>query len=389
MKHEHLAEGWHWVRFDEIAYNLVERNGDNTDRAVMAVTKYDGLVPSLEYFDRQVYSDDLSNYKVVHRNQFAYAVIHLDEGSIGMNKGDEAVLVSPVYVVFALNEEQAYPPYFQFLLKSDFMMRIYQSIGEGTVDRRKSITFETLGSAHILLPPIDEQRRIAQVLRDADANIAQVEAQIEAAKESLHGALQLYFNDIKQTDTTRVNRVLQRIRREVDVDPNATYREIGIRSHGRGIFHKEPVTGKELGNKSVYWVEPGDFVLNIVFAWEGAVALVSEAERGMCGSHRFPTYEVNHKRVYPDYFLYYFKSFEGVTQLLSVSPGGAGRNKTLNQSDFMKLKIPLPDMMTQCEIASTLQAHDNIIVALLDERDRLKEVKRGLMQKLLSGEVRV
>jgi type I restriction enzyme S subunit len=55
----------------------------------------------------------------------------------------------------------------------------------------------------------------------------------------------------------------------------------------------------------------------------------------------------------------------------------------------MKLKIPLPDMMTQCEIASTLQSHDNIIVALLRERDRLIEIKRGLMQKLLSGEVRV
>ena len=175
----------------------------------------------------------------------------------------------------------------------------------------------------------------------------------------------------------------------MQVEPDQLYYQIGIRSHGKGIFHKDPVTGKELGNKRVYWVEPGDFVLNIVFAWEDAVALVSEFEQGMCGSHRFPTFEINTELCLPEFLLFYFKTPNGVRQLEDVSPGGAGRNKTLNQSDFVRLKIPLPSLQVQCEIVESLQTHDDAIHAMQAERDSLRAVKRGLMQGLLSGRVRV
>lgn len=64
----------------------------------------------------------------------------------------------------------------------------------------------------------------------------------------------------------RLGDVLHPVPRPVDVDAATEYREIGIRSHGRGIFHKEPVSGAAIGEKKVFWLEPGDFVLNIVFA---------------------------------------------------------------------------------------------------------------------------
>lgn len=63
-----------------------------------------------------------------------------------------------------------------------------------------------------------------------------------------------------------VGSVLKRVRKPVDIEPNCLYREIGIRSHGKGIFYKDEVSGKSLGNKSVFWIEPNCFVVNIVFA---------------------------------------------------------------------------------------------------------------------------
>ena len=81
---------------------------------------------------------------------------------------------------------------------------------------------------------------------------------------------------------------LSRVEKPVKVNPNEWYTQIGIRSHGKGLFYKEPVTGAELGNKAVYWVQPNCFVLNIVFAWEQAIGKTSQAEAGMIGSHRFP-----------------------------------------------------------------------------------------------------
>ena len=94
----------------------------------------------------------------------------------------------------------------------------------------------------------------------------------------------------REWTAARLRWLMQKVVRPVDVDPGDYYREIGIRSWGRGIFYKEQVLGAHLEDKKVFYVAPGDFVLNIVFAWEGAVAVVSEFEAGMVASHRFPTF---------------------------------------------------------------------------------------------------
>jgi len=65
---------------------------------------------------------------------------------------------------------------------------------------------------------------------------------------------------------------LERVERPVEVKEDEMYTQIGIRSHGKGLFYKEPVSGKSLGNKAVFWIEPDCFILNIVFAWEQAIA---------------------------------------------------------------------------------------------------------------------
>ncbi len=189
----------------------------------------------------------------------------------------------------------------------------------------------------------------------------------------------------------QLGNVLKKVRRPVDIDPDAGYRQIGIRSHGKGIFHKQPILGRDLGNKSIFWVKPGDFVLNIVFAWEGAVAVVTDAELGMCGSHRFPTFVVNPDKLELDYLLLYFKSQEGIVQLESVSPGGAGRNKTLSQSDFLRLKIPLPPIDEQCQIVEVMHDIEVNIARVESQITAAQQVKRGVMQQLftygLAGEV--
>lgn len=187
---------------------------------------------------------------------------------------------------------------------------------------------------------------------------------------------------------TPLNKFMQRERREVDVKQDELYYQIGIRSHGLGIFHKEPVTGEEIGGKRIYWLEPGDFVLNIVFAWEGAVALISENERGMVGSHRFPTFVIDDSQCDSRFLLRHFKTKRGIHQLGLVSPGGAGRNKTLSQADFLKLKIALPSLNEQHTIADILDTWDDAITLAERLIAALQARKRGLMQRLLTGAVR-
>lgn len=137
------------------------------------------------------------------------------------------------------------------------------------------------------------------------------------------------------TDEVRVGDVLDLQRRRVLPEQGESYREIGLRSFGKGVFHKKPTTASELGTKKVFRIEPGDFLISNVFAWEGAVAVASEGERGLIGSHRFMTWTPKRPgEVDVDYLRHYFGSDAGLAQLRRASPGSAGRNRTLGIAAF-------------------------------------------------------
>ncbi|BAQ09403.1 putative type I restriction enzyme [Bacillus sp. OxB-1] len=188
----------------------------------------------------------------------------------------------------------------------------------------------------------------------------------------------------------KLKEILKRVRNPVEVKEDAVYREIGIRSHGKGIFHKEEITGEKLGNKSVFWVEPNCFIVNIVFAWELAVAKTTSYESGFIASHRFPMYQAKEGKSNVDFITYFFNTSKGKYLLNLASPGGAGRNKTLGQGDFLELEVMIPkDVDEQLKIASILSTWDKAIELKEKLVEQKKEQKKGLMQKLLTGEVRL
>lgn len=156
------------------------------------------------------------------------------------------------------------------------------------------------------------------------------------------------------TPRVRVGDVLELQRRPVQVDPAAEYEEIGIRSFGKGIFHKEPVSGVDLGNKRAFRIEPGDLVLSNVFAWEGGIAVASERESGKIGSHRFMTFTSTDERIDPAWAAWFFLSEPGLELIGKASPGSAGRNRTLAVERFANLEIPLPPIDEQRRIAYPL-----------------------------------
>lgn len=182
---------------------------------------------------------------------------------------------------------------------------------------------------------------------------------------------------------------LSRVERPVEVKPNELYTQIGIRSHGRGLFYKEPVTGAALGNKAVFWIEPDCFIVNIVFAWEQAIGKTTQSEVGMIGSHRFPMYRPVNDRVDIDYLISYFLTKRGTDILEAASPGGAGRNKTLGQDRFLKSKITLPPIEEQQKIAAILTTQDKVIKLKEKRLAEKQRQKKYLMQQLLTGKKRL
>lgn len=177
--------------------------------------------------------------------------------------------------------------------------------------------------------------------------------------------------------TAAMGDVAPLVRRPVQPKADERYREIGIRSFGNGVFHKAPTTGLEIGDKRVFAVEPGDLLFNIVFAWEGAVAVASEAERGMIGSHRFLTCVTDKSKADARFLNYWFTQSEGRDQLLRASPGGAGRNRTLGVEKLATIRVPLPLLDEQRRIVARIEE----LAAKVEEARRLR---RHLQNELLA-----
>lgn len=189
--------------------------------------------------------------------------------------------------------------------------------------------------------------------------------------------------------TKPMGSLLERVSRPVELELGERYTQIGVRSHGKGIFIKEPVTGKDLGNKRVFWVEPGCLVLNIVFAWEQAVAVTDQSQTGMIASHRFPMYASIKGKSSVDYLRYLFLTPRGKYLLGLASPGGAGRNKTLGQKEFERLAIAIPPLAEQKKIAEILSTWDKAIATSEKLLANAEVQKKALMQQLLTGKRRL
>jgi hypothetical protein len=151
-------------------------------------------------------------------------------------------------------------------------------------------------------------------------------------------------------------------RRSVNVVSDQNYQEVGVRSFGKGLFIKEPLTGVDLGTKRVFWIKNGDLIVSNVFAWEGAIGLAGPDHDGLIGSHRFMTWVPQSDDFSTQFILEFFRSRVGVSRLADASPGSAGRNRTLSIKNFEEVLVPLPSHANQDRIAARLDSLSKVPV---------------------------
>ena len=248
---------------------------------------------------------------------------------------------------------------------------------------------------HIAVPPLPEQQKIASILSTWDVAIDNCKNIIEKISYRNNGVTQQLLSGkmrVKGFDekwkVKVINECLNFAPRPI-LKPTENYLALGLRSHGKGIFHKNDFDPATIAMETMYEVKENDLIINITFAWEHAVAIVSKKDEGGLVSHRFPTYTFNSQNATPDFFRHFVlqKYFKFLLEL--ISPGGAGRNRVMSKTDFLKLEIKLPSVAEQKAIATIL---DKATLELNQYQQKLQTLqlqKKGLMQQLLTGKVRV
>lgn len=154
-------------------------------------------------------------------------------------------------------------------------------------------------------------------------------------------------NEVQLGDVLTLERI------PVDVDPDAEYRQIGIKSFGNGIFHRDPCLGSDLSKLNYFEVHPGRLVVSNIMAWEGAIGISTENERDFVGSARFLSYRPAND-IDIRYLNYYFQSPVGLSLIRSASTGTVARNQTLSPKNFEKTTVPLPALDEQRRVSDKL-----------------------------------
>ncbi len=143
-----------------------ERNRHNDCSGVYSVTNSHGFMPSTDYFSKEVFSKDLSTYKVVKRGMIAYNPSRINVGSVAVQRERETVIVSPLYVVFSVDESKILPEFLTYFLHSDEGLQQIAANTSGSV--RDSLKFSALQNIEINLYSIEEQQEIIAILNKFD-----------------------------------------------------------------------------------------------------------------------------------------------------------------------------------------------------------------------------
>lgn len=288
------------------------------------------------------------------------------------------------------------PEFLPFLMMSDRFMKRAVEISVGSLS--PTINWTTLKLEEFDLPPLDQQRRIAEILWATDEALKANTDLLESVSNRHDALISHLLREgtrrgatvdtpcgviPKRWNVVPLGSLLELIREPVIVNPKKEYHEIGIRSHGKGIFHKEPTIGAKIGDKKVYVVEPNRLILMVIFAWEGALAITSEKERGRIASHRFPMFAARSPEVCLEFYLLYLLSRRGLQAIGNASPGGAGRNRTLGQKAMTQIPVPFPDGSEQREIVQQVLDSKGLIKAATEQVDNSKRLRTSLIETLV------
>lgn len=273
--------------------------------------------------------------------------------------------------------------------------RLYRFRGHGEQNMtgsagQKRVPTDFIETYKIPLPPIAEQRRIAAILSTWDEAITKTQQLISQLQQRNKGLTQQLLTGKKRLNgfehvewkKLHANEIFKSVSLK-----NRPGEQLLSATQDKGIIPRSMlearVTMPAGETASFKLVEKGDFVISLR-SFQGGIeyseyrGLVSPAYTVLK-----PAREINNF-----YYKHYFKSYDFIGHL-AVAVIGIRDGKQVSYEDFSFLKLPYPSVQEQKAIAKVLDAAVNEVKLYEQRLAALQQQKKGLMQKLLTGEIRV
>jgi len=304
---------------------------------------YNNILGSVEITEKEfeknevTYGDILFQRSSETREEVGQANVYLDK---------ERSAVFGGFVIRGKKIADYQPIFMNYLLKTWLARKEITTRSGGST--RYNVGQDTLRKIVIYSTSISEQKKIASCLSKVGQKIQQLTRKKELLEQYKKGVMQKIFsrelrfkddngNNFSDWEEKQLSEFLIPTFREVPT-PSKLYLAIGIRSHCRGTFQKPDSDPNAIAMEKLFLVRENDLIVNITFAWEGAIAMVKKEDDGGFVSHRFPTYTFDRSIVLNEFFKYVFVQKRFRFTLVLISPGGAGRNRVLSKKELLKIK---------------------------------------------------
>ncbi len=344
-----------------------------------------------------------STYQKVSKDDIVMCLFDLDCSAVFSGRSGHNGMISPAYKCFKC-EKHLYPQYADYYFRTVFVDRKYMRYSKNV---RYSLSAEEFLALPILVPPMDEQKRIADFLdRECgkiDSIIADVEKQIELLKKykrsvifeavtkGLEPSVQMKDSGIKWIGNIpcnwNVDKIKYHLRRNEKRNPGnqqvlSVYREYGvIPKDSRDDNHN--VTSEDVSKYK--YVRPGSLVINKMKAWQGSLA-VSDYE-GIVSPAYFIFEFMGHAFI--NKYLHYLLRGAYKDEFRRISGGIREGQWDLSPDEFMNTLVTIPPVKEQEKIISYIDKKcaeiDGVIADKKEQLDVLENYKKSVIYEYVTG----
>jgi type I restriction enzyme S subunit len=357
--------------------------------------------------EERLVASDISRYKIVRKNWFAYNPMRLNIGSIARWHGGRDCLVSPDYVVFHCldesNEVTLSADYLDHFRHSDQWDAFVTEAGAGGV--RVRIYYDDISQLQLKLPDVAEQQKIADCLGSLDDLIAAEGRKLEALRQHKQGLMQQLFpqpgetvprlrfpefEDAPDWEEATLGTLLNRSP-EYGVNAAAvpfseslpTYVRItDISDDGRLV--PEPRVSVDIDASEEQYLRDGDIVLARTGASVGKSYRYRQEDGRLVYAGFLIRVRPNPGRLLPQFLAAYLStwSYWDWVRLTSARSGQPG----INASEYASMPLPVPpdgeSLAEQRKVADCLSSLDDQMAVQRRRIDILTQHKQGLLQQL-------
>lgn len=370
-------------------YSVRNRDGENLP--VYSVTNERGFCTG--YFSKDVSSKDRTTYKIVPYGCFAYNPSRINVGSVDWQHCEDKVIVSPLYVVFKV-EECLDQRYLLHYLKSDIAMTLIKANASGSV--RDNLKFSALQEFPINLSSIEEQQEVADNLDKVDHLMRLYQQEMATLDDLVKSRFMELFGDPVSNPMGWPRKTLQQL---VTVEPqNGLYKpqsdyvqdNSGVPILRIDAFYDGKVTSFENlkrlicseDEKKRYLLRENDIVINRVNSLEylGKCAHITGMLEDTVFESNMMRFHLDEEQTDAVFITHLLCSKYIYNQILRTAKKAVNQ-ASINQKDVLGFEVYVPPLDMQQQFATFAAQVDKSKLAVQQGLQELETLKKSLMQQ--------